>query len=129
MEDFMAVLISGITGVLFLGLGLPLAMRKVQPNRWYGYRVSRYQLEDDDIWYAINRKGGLHLVYAGILCLMLAAVSSLYIGKLGVQLAMLILLSVILVVFIVYEIHWSVRAAERMARDKGIAEDSEAGVD
>jgi len=129
MEDFMAVLISGITGVLFISLGLPLAMSKVAPNRWYGYRVSRYQLEDDDIWYAINKKGGLHLIYAGILCLILAAISALYIGKPHAQLAMLILLSVILVILIIYEIRWSVRAAERMARDKGLSGDSDTGQD
>lgn len=124
MEDFMAVLISGITGLLFIGLGLPLANGKVPPNRWYGYRVSPYQFEDDEIWYAINRKGGLHLVYAGLCCLVLAALSVLFISNLSAQLLLLFVLTVLLTAFIVYEIYWSVREARRMARDKGLARDS-----
>ena len=128
MEDFMAVLISGVTALLFMGLGLPLAYGKIPPNRWYGYRVSRYQFEDDELWYAINRKGGLHFVFAGIGCLVLAAVSVLFIGKPHLQVAMMILLSVALVVFIVYEIYWSVREARRMARDKGFVRDDETGL-
>lgn len=125
MEDFMAVLVSGITGLLFIGLGLPLANGKIPPNRWYGYRVSRYQLEDDDMWYEINKRGGVHFVFAGIGCLVLAAVSVLFIGNPLMQAVMLILLSVLLIVIVVYEIRWSVQAAERMARDKGLIEDGE----
>jgi len=125
MEDFLAVLISGVTGLLFIGLGLPLANGKVPPNGWYGYRVSRYQLEDDDIWYEINKKGGVHFVFAGVGCLVLAAVSVLFISNPKMQVVMLILLTVLLLAYIAYEIRWSVQAVERMARDKGLIGDSE----
>ncbi|MBN2028084.1 MAG: SdpI family protein [Actinobacteria bacterium] len=121
MEGFLSVLVSGVTGLLFIGLGLPLANGKVPPNRWYGYRVSRYQLEDDDMWYEINKKGGVHFVLAGVGCLVLATVSILFIGNPKMQVVMLTLLTVLLLAYIAYEIRWSVRAARRMARDKGLS--------
>jgi len=66
MENYSAIIFSGAIALIFLGLGLPLANNKVPPNRWYGYRVSRYQFEDDEVWYAINHRGGIHMVLAGI---------------------------------------------------------------
>jgi len=120
MEDYMAVMFSGIIAALFIGLGLPLAYRKVPPNRWYGYRVSRYQYEDDEIWYAINSRGGLHFVYAGVACLVFAAFCALFIGNAGAQLVLMVVFTVLLAVFIVYEIGWSLRMAHRMACEKGL---------
>jgi hypothetical protein len=120
MEDYLGTLISGVIALLFIGLGFPLANRKIPPNRWYGYRVSRYQFEDDDIWYAVNQKGGLHFVFAGVGCLLLAATSALFIGKPGAQAVFMLVLTVMLFVFIIYEISWSVRLAKRMAREKGL---------
>ncbi|RJP29321.1 MAG: SdpI family protein [Actinobacteria bacterium] len=121
MEGLMAVVISGAIAALFIALGLPLAYRKIPPNRWYGYRVSRYQFEDDEIWYAINRKGGVHLVFAGAACLVVTAVSILFTGNPDAQLVIMVILTALLMAFIAYEITWSVRAARRLARDKGLA--------
>lgn len=120
MENYMGSLISAAIALLFICLGLPLASRKIPPNRWYGYRVSRYQYEDDDIWYAVNEKGGLHFVFAGAGCLAFAAISLLFIGSPGAQMAVTIVLTVMLAAFICYEISWSVRQARYMAREKGL---------
>lgn len=125
MEDFMAVLFSGIIATLFMALGAPLARSRIPPNRWYGFRVSRYQYEDDEIWYAINRKGGLHFVYAGVVCLVYAAFSAFFINNPDAQLFLMVALTALLAVFIVYEITWSVRMAHRMAHEKGLVEGGE----
>ena len=121
MEDFMAVPFSGVIAVLFIALGAPLAAGRIRPNRWYGYRVSRYQFEDDEIWYAINEKGGRHFVCAGVVCLVYAAFSAFFIGGAGAQLILTVVLTAMLAVFIAYELTWSVRLARRMAREKGLA--------
>ena len=120
MEDYLGTLISGAIAILFIVLGIPLANRKVPPNRWYGYRVSRYQFEDDEIWYVVNQKGGLHFVFAGVGCLAFAAITALFIGKPAVQIAFMLVLTVLLLVFIVYEIYWSLRLTRSLAREKGL---------
>jgi SdpI/YfhL protein family len=120
MEDYMGTLILGVTAVLFIGLGLPLAYDKVRPNSMYGYRVSRYQLEDPEIWYAINRKGGRHLTCAGVILLLIAAVSALYIGSERTQRIFLLIALVAIFCFLAYEIVWSTREARRMAKDRGL---------
>jgi hypothetical protein len=127
MENYMAVLFSGIVATLFIALGLPLAYKKIPPNRWYGYRVSRYQYEDDEIWYAINVRGGLHFVYAGGACLVFAAFCALFIDNAGAQLILMVVFTALLAVFITYEITWSLRMAHRMAREKGLIEEGEKG--
>ena len=60
-------------GLLFVGLGLPLAMRRIPPNRWYGFRV-RKTLADEGIWYDANEVTGRDLVISGAV-MSLAAVT------------------------------------------------------
>jgi uncharacterized membrane protein len=57
-------LIYGLTGLLFIGLGIPLAMQKVPPNEYYGTRTPK-TLSNSAIWYAANRAGGIDLIVAG----------------------------------------------------------------
>ena len=122
MEGYLAIIFSGTIGLMLFGLGLHLANNKVPPNRLYGYRVSRYQYEDDEIWYAINQRGGAHMVFAGIGFLVYAAFCALFAGNTGAQLALSIVFLVPLCVFLGYEILWSIREARRLAREKGLTE-------
>jgi len=122
MENYAAVIFAGAIGLMFLGLGLPLANNKVPPNRWYGYRVSRYQFEDDEVWYVINRRGGTHMVLAGIVFVAYAAFSALFIGNPGAQTALSIIFLFPLFGFLGYEVYWSIREARRLAREKGLTE-------
>jgi hypothetical protein len=46
-------------------IALPLVLKKVPPNLWYGFRTRR-TLSDPDIWYRANYLGGLGLLYAGV---------------------------------------------------------------
>jgi drug/metabolite transporter (DMT)-like permease len=124
MEGYFAVIFSGVISLLFLGLGLPLANNKVPPNQWYGFRVSRYQYEDDEIWYAINEKGGKHFVFAGIAFLVYTAFCILFIGNTGAQTALSLIFLIPLFAFLGYEIYWSVREARAMAKEKGLLDNS-----
>jgi len=44
-------------GVLLFVISLPLALRKVPMNRWYGVRIPA-AFESDQRWYDINAYGG-----------------------------------------------------------------------
>jgi hypothetical protein len=123
MENYSAIIFSGAIALMFIGLGLPLANNIIPPNRWYGYRVSRYQYEDDEIWYAINQKGGAHMVFAGIGFLVYAAFCALFAGNPGAQTALSLVFLIPLFGFLGYEIYWSMREASRLAKEKGLTED------
>ena len=62
-----------VTGLLLVGLSLPLIYRKVPPNYWYGFRV-RATLEDDKIWYPVNEYVAKRLFWVGIVTVVAAAV-------------------------------------------------------
>jgi uncharacterized membrane protein len=55
----------GLLGLLLVALGIPLALGRVGPNRWYGFRVAR-TFEDPQIWFAANRVAGIDLCIAGV---------------------------------------------------------------
>lgn len=52
-------------GLLFLALGLPLAMRRVPPNAVYGLRTRRAR-DDSRAWYEVNRATGIDLAMVGV---------------------------------------------------------------
>ena len=62
------------TGLLFILLGVPLTMRRVGPNGWYGLRVPA-TLADDWVWYEANARSGRDFVVVG-LCQIVAAVAT-----------------------------------------------------
>ena len=52
------------TGLLLIGLSIPLMLRRVKPNWWYGFRV-RKTLSDEQIWYESNAYAGKWLLMLG----------------------------------------------------------------
>jgi hypothetical protein len=50
---------------LTLALGIPLILRLVPPNRFYGFRTAT-SYSSTDAWYRINFATGLALVAAGV---------------------------------------------------------------
>ncbi len=56
----------GVVGMLWIGLGIPLVRGKVRPNPWYGVRV-RATLEDERLWYPVNRLCGFGMAIVGLL--------------------------------------------------------------
>lgn len=61
------LVISGI----FALVGVPLALGKVPPNPWYGFRTAAMQASRR-LWYPVNVRIGLDLIGSG-LCLALVA--------------------------------------------------------
>jgi uncharacterized membrane protein len=47
-------------------LSIPLVMKKVPPNRFYGF-ANRQTIDSDRVWYAANRFFGLSLLLCGLL--------------------------------------------------------------
>jgi uncharacterized membrane protein len=68
-------------GLLFAGLGVPLALGRVPPNSTYGFRTAR-TLSDPAVWYAVNRSSGQDLIVAGVVIAVTAiAMASLLRGR------------------------------------------------
>jgi uncharacterized membrane protein len=66
-------ILSAALGVLLIGLGWPLARRRVGPNRWYGLRVPA-TFADRHVWYEANAVAGRDMMALGVLLVVLAAV-------------------------------------------------------
>jgi uncharacterized membrane protein len=58
-----------LTAVLLILLAVPLWMRMVPPNRFYGVRT-RTTLGDEQRWYAVNASTGLDLLVSGLVLLL-----------------------------------------------------------
>ncbi len=55
-----------IFGLLLAGLSIPLMLGKIPPNPWYGVRVPS-TLEDERLWYKVNRYMARGLLATGLL--------------------------------------------------------------
>jgi uncharacterized membrane protein len=64
MDVNLALVVYILPGLAVV-LGIPMALRLIPPNRFYGYRT-RKTLSSEDIWYRANRGFGWSLVIAGI---------------------------------------------------------------
>lgn len=53
-----------LTGLLLVLISLPLILRKVAMNRWYGVRIPKAFASEAN-WYAINAVGGRWMAMAG----------------------------------------------------------------
>jgi uncharacterized membrane protein len=60
-------------GVLLVGLGWPLALRRVKPNRWYGLRVPA-TFADERVWYQANALTARDMMTLGAALTLLALV-------------------------------------------------------
>lgn len=60
--------LSTILPLLTVGLSVPLILRKVPPNPFYGLRT-KATFSSDRVWYAANRIAGIWLAIAGIVWL------------------------------------------------------------
>lgn len=53
-----------LSGLLFVGLAVPLIRGRVSPNLLYGLRVPA-TLADERVWYEANRRSGWDLLWLG----------------------------------------------------------------
>jgi len=84
-------IISGFTilfvfvGLLVAGLSVPMILRRVKPNPWYGFRTPK-TLADEEAWYEANAYSGRLLLAVGI-SWVVAAVGLRYVPAIGTDLA------------------------------------------
>lgn len=64
-------------GLLFIAISIPLVMRKVPMNKWYGIRVTK-SFQSDELWYDINEYGGRQFIIWAIPVL-IAGIASFFI--------------------------------------------------
>jgi len=67
--EFLSVLLP-IVSIL---ISLPLVLKLVPPNRWYGFRT-RKTMSNADIWYEANYKGAVGLIVASVIALVARAI-------------------------------------------------------
>ena len=54
------------SGLLLVGISIPMIQRRVKPNYWYGFRTRR-TLNDPAIWYDVNAYAGKRLLISGVI--------------------------------------------------------------
>lgn len=54
-----------ISGAVLAGISVPLILKKVGPNPWYGFRVPA-TLGDPEVWYPVNAYSARRLFLVGI---------------------------------------------------------------
>ena len=91
--------------VITIATALPLALQKVPPNLWYGFRTRR-TLSDPNVWYRANYLGGMDLLYSGIVALIVNLILSVTLDPviaLPIQCGVVVISSMFALVF------WSVQ--------------------
>lgn len=64
--------VYAVTGLMLSTLSIPMILRKVKPNPFYGFRVPK-TLNNPDIWYEINAYSGRRLFVTGLVAALAAA--------------------------------------------------------
>ena len=54
------------SGLLLIGISIPLIQRRIKPNYWYGFRTRR-TLSDPAVWYEVNVYAGKRLLICGVI--------------------------------------------------------------
>ena len=54
-----------ITNLILLGISIPLFLKKIPPNQWYGIRTAK-TLSDENIWYNANYIAGIDMLVVSI---------------------------------------------------------------
>jgi hypothetical protein len=66
MTDMLILLILFVvSGLVLVGISIPLILGKIPPNGWYGFRV-RKTMENPEIWYPVNQFAGKRLLLASL---------------------------------------------------------------
>ncbi len=120
MSSYGPSILIGFLSLLGLALGVPLFLKKVPPNFWYGYRVSAYAMKDREIWYAVNCKGGKHLIMGSCALALLFIVSLFFVGDPAAQKTLMNITMFFTLAGVIYSAVVTVRLSMKMAREKGL---------
>jgi uncharacterized membrane protein len=107
-----------VIGPLIVALAIPLAHRRVPPNRWYGIRLPS-TLADEELWYAANARAGRDMIIVGAVVTLLALAAPLALPHWPPELRTL-LVAIVLVVGSMIATVRAVRHVGRLRRDRGV---------
>ena len=88
-------LLFAIVGLLFIGLSIPLVLRRVPPNSLYGCRTTK-TLSDPKIWYEVNHVSGKDFLVSGLLIFTVSLVTLVFGREANPNHVVITLLSVLL---------------------------------
>ncbi|MFH1042413.1 MAG: SdpI family protein [bacterium] len=54
-----------LIGLIIIGMSIPLVLKKIPPNHWYGLQVPA-TLNNKSVWYKVNKSIGKKSLYFGI---------------------------------------------------------------
>lgn len=120
LRDAIGFFASGTFAVLFVALGLPLFLKRIGRNYFFGYRISQYAMLDDDIWYAVNRLGGKHLMIIGAFLFANTIFAGMFIGQRQTQGIILYVDLGIMIIGLIYSLIKGRALNNRLAREKGL---------
>ena len=66
-------LLFNVSGLVLIGIAIPLIQRRIKPNYWYGLRTRR-TLDNPQIWYDVNAHAGKQLLVSGVITTVAAIV-------------------------------------------------------
>jgi len=95
IADWVGSICSLCFGAIFIGLGIPLAARKVPRNRVYGFRT-KATLADDDTWFRVNELAGRQMTALGVVFVLSAAASFVLFQDRALQMVMIAASTVLL---------------------------------
>lgn len=88
-------ILFAVVGLVLIGISIPLILRKVPPNSFYGCRT-RKTLSDPKIWYEANHISGRDFCLSGAIVLVAAMLMLLFGQNLNINFAVVTLLIVLL---------------------------------
>lgn len=95
-EVYVALLICAGVGITLVAMSFPMAMQKIKPNGWYGFRTPK-TLSNETIWYEANRVAGIDLLLAGWLTVIASVALFLFSGFLSEKQTIITLITVTMV--------------------------------
>jgi uncharacterized membrane protein len=84
-----------VVGLVLIGISVPLILRKVPPNSFYGCRT-RKTLSDPKIWYEANQISGKDFCTSGAIVLVASLLMLLFGKNLNTNFAVVTLVMVLL---------------------------------
>jgi hypothetical protein len=91
-----------IAGLIFVSTSIPLVLRKIPPNRFYGIRVPK-AYESPELWYKVNAKGGRIMIAYGAIMVAIGLMLLFASDRLGLRpVHMLIGLVVLIAIAVIH---------------------------
>lgn len=62
-------------GILLILLAIPLYLKKIKPNPWYGFRTPK-TMSNPELWYLVNKFGAIWMMVSGAVTVLFSIIFS-----------------------------------------------------